>query len=598
MLEERPSDDNDKLDRRRQPDSRPGSWPDSRSDESSLIRPSGLAPIGSVDQYAYSYYNAPLREGSNVREIWRKVRKRKWLVLAIVVIVTTIFTIEAFRTKSLFKATAKVAIDNDYQAVLKIGNAVLGTDNTERIQTELLMLRTYPLLAKVVLRLRLNEDPRFLEAGERRSLMEAARVILAKFSSRFAESSASAEARLELDRLPQFDGALSPEEIERLAPYVQALDGSLHVSQIEETRAIQITFTHTDPAIAASVANGVARVFVDESDANRAAKYDNSTSWLDITTRQLKAKAEEAESALASYTGSKNIFSTDDKQNLVINKLSELYSKAIHAETETKLKGSLYEEVKHGRVGQLPDAFTDVGLKQSQSELGALRVDLSKLTASFGPENPNVIRTQNQITELERQINEATKNLEGRLKADYERAARDENLIKDSLEVAKAEAIQQNQASVQFNIYKQNAETSRSLYTDFLKQTSQAQIEQNQRGSDLRIIEPARTGVPTGSGRSRLILAGLVLSLVFGVGVALLIEYMDNTVKSPEDVSLAAQLPTLALIPSTSAEAIRVEAIRMVDGKRNGRRNEIKVTDNRSAAIAGLAPRSLQPPGE
>ena len=138
------------------------------------------------------------------------------------------------------------------------------------------------------------------------------------------------------------------------------------------------------------VANGVAKVFVDETNSNKIAKVEGSTSWLDQTTRQLKAKAEEAEAALASYSSSKNIFSTDEKQNLAAGKLTDLYTKAMTAEMDTKIKGSLYEEVKQGRVAQLPDAFTDAGVKQAQAELGSLRVERSKQNATLGPENPNV----------------------------------------------------------------------------------------------------------------------------------------------------------------------------------------------------------------
>jgi len=187
-------------------------------DEISLIRPSGVAPISSMDQFAYNYYNtAPPEEGFNVREIWRKVRKRKWLVLAVVIIVTTIVTVEAFRTRSTYQATAKIAINNDNPAVLKLGDAIIGVDDTERIKTNLLLLRTFPLLAKVVVRLKLNEDPRFLEAGQRRTVMEAVQAILAKFSSKFSGSSPPAEGHSQFDPLmPQPDGSLSPAEIENV----------------------------------------------------------------------------------------------------------------------------------------------------------------------------------------------------------------------------------------------------------------------------------------------------------------------------------------------------------------------------------------------
>src|SRR5262249_2664441 len=140
----------------------------------------------------------------------------------------------------------------------------------------------------------------------------------------------------------------------------------------------------------------------------------------------------------------------------------------------------------------------------------------------------------------------------------------------------------------------QNVETSRTLYTDFLKQTSQAQIGQQQGGNDLRIIEPARTpGAPTGPQRSRAILVGLLLSLATGVGLALLLEYLDNTVKSIEDVTRATQLPTLALIPSMDADALRA-----IGGKKNANQKAIGISGEKSETVGGLAPSSMQPPGD
>src|SRR5262245_2766343 len=175
MPEERNFDDRNKSDRPPQPDSRL----DTRIDEASLIRPSGVAPISSMDQFAYNYYNvAPPEEGFNIREIWRKVRKRKWLVLTVAIIATTVVTVESFRTKSIFQATAKIARNNENPTAIKLGEAIFQTDDTERIKTDMLLLRTYPLLAKVVVRLRLNEDPRFMEVVERRSVLDAVKAVV------------------------------------------------------------------------------------------------------------------------------------------------------------------------------------------------------------------------------------------------------------------------------------------------------------------------------------------------------------------------------------------------------------------------------------
>src|SRR5688572_20536170 len=116
MSEEKQSDDKNKLDR---PLGQEVARPESRMDETSLIKSSGSAPISSMDQVARGYYNSSPDETRGIRENWRKIRKRKWLVLSVTVIVTTVVIIESFRTKTSYQATATVALSNDNPAVVK-----------------------------------------------------------------------------------------------------------------------------------------------------------------------------------------------------------------------------------------------------------------------------------------------------------------------------------------------------------------------------------------------------------------------------------------------------------------------------------------------
>ena len=569
----------------------------STTDESLLIRPSGAQSLTSMDQLAYNYYNpAPAGEGFDVREIWRKIRKRKLLILSIVLVATTIVTIEAFRNKSYYQAAAKIAF-NQEKTDLKIGDLVLASDDSERINTELLMIKTYPLLEDVVLMLRLDQNPKFLDGG-RKTIGESMQTILSKFTSRTTAAKTELPVMEPLILEPLAEEERSPQEKARLAPYVGVLMGSLTVDQVPMTRAIDVSFTHTNPEIASTVANGVARVFIEYSYRNKTEKFTTSANWLDRTTRSLLAQVQQAEQSLANYSSSHNIFGGTEAQNLTGEKLANLYGQALKAETDRILKQSIYEEVKKGRVAQLPEAFADSRTAQLQADLNKLQLKSAELNARYGPENPKVIETRQQIVELETIIAGGTRNLEERLRADYERAVRDETLIKESLERAKSEAIEQNQAAIQFNILKQNVETSKALYNDFLQKTNQANIQRADQGKDLRVIDPARVpDAPVGPRRLRSILLGMLLSLAAGIGLALLIEYFDNTVKNIEDVARATQLPTLAVIPAMNAQSLRTVA-----GKKKAALKEKEKTQRVSSAtvitnIAGIVPRGLQPKG-
>ena len=555
------------------------------AEEALLLRPSGVSKPTPFEQLAYNYGASAAKDGFDPRSIWRKVRKRKWMIVAIVLIATIIVSVESFRTKSLYLATTKVAISKQ-STIVKAGDLVLESNDSERVKTEMLMLSTHPLLEEVIVRLKLDQNPQFLDIKNRKSVVEAVRTISAKFKGE-PKTNASIPAPLNLS--PAQETTRSAVESERLGPYVELLKENLFVDQIPETRALAINYSHTNPVIAQAVANGVAQVFLDFSFQNKTSKYTSSFNWLDRTTRGLRAQMEQAERALADYSSSHNFFSPDEKQSQTVGKLATLYGQALKTKTDRILKQSLFEEVRRDRVAQLPEAFSDARIVQWQSELGKLQIKASELNSRFGQENPKVVELQQQIKELDNLILASTKQLAERLKADYERAVREESLIEESLEQARNEAIQQNQAAIGLNVLKQNADTARTLYNDFLQKTNQANIQVNEQQNDLKVIDPARTpNQPVGPKRLRAILIAVFLSLVAGIGLTLLLEYLDNTVKNVEDVARATQLPTLALIPAMENNSVR--ALNKKKSSQKGIQNKLE----QDKSVAGLAPRSMQ----
>jgi capsular exopolysaccharide synthesis family protein len=199
------------------------------------------------------------------------------------------------------------------------------------------------------------------------------------------------------------------------------------------------------------------------------------------------------------------------------------------------------------------------------------------LSATYGEKNPKLVEVKQQIAAIEQQMSESRGGLELKLKADYERSVRDEASMKAALERAKAEAAQQNQAFIEYNILKQDVETNKGLYTDFLQKTSQAKIQEHEQHNNMRMIDPPQVPIsPIGPNRLRTIMIGFLVSLVAGVGLVFFLEYLDNTVKTVEDVSRYAQLPALSVIPAISSRRSR-----LLNGKGRGKRDE------RELAITG-----------
>src|SRR5206468_5786476 len=293
----------------------------------------------------------------------------------------------------------------------------------------------------------------------------------------------------------------------------------------------------------------------------------------DRSTRELKAKIEHSEQALADYTRTNNIYSLEGKATLITEKLSHLHDLATRAETDRILKESLYEQVRQGRVAQIPEAFADTQTADLQRKLCELETTAAELSVTYGPKYPKMAEINQQMAAIRDQIAASRGLLEEKLKADYERVVRDESALKAALVEAKAGAAQENQSAIQYSILKQDVDTAKSLYTEFLQKTNQAYLEVAQQQSNIRVISPAHVPKsPVSPNRQRTILIGLLLSLSGGIGLAWLLERFDDSMRNVDDVNRYTQLPALAVIP--------------VIGSRNSLLNGRRRTDNRGWPLA------------
>lgn len=499
----------------------------------------------------------------DLREVWRMVRRRKWLIMTIMTVITSLVAVHMYRTKSYYQSSTIIEIGKDSAAVMRDGGVSIQNDDFDpfylvNIKTKMLMLTSRTLIEDVVLQLKLDQNLKFLDTGGKKWFGQGAKA---------AEPDVVAMGGLPQDG--QGELLRSPAESARLAPYVDLIAANLNVQQVRETRAVSLSFTHTDRELAAAVTNKLAEVFTSRNYDRKTRRYRDTAAWLDSSTRKLKAEVQQAEEELAKYTREHNIFATPDggkdsttNATLTTDKLSQLHNKVTQAETERIRVEALYEDLKSGRVSQVPEAFAELVYKTNpkiielQKTLGDLQAKDAQLSVRYGPENPQVQEVRKQVAAVKEQIEASGKSLEEKLKSDYDRQLREERALKASLEQAKSEAIRENQAAIVLNILKSDLNTKRNLYNDFLNKTQQAQMQLAEQASTIRVIEPAQVPTqPAGPRRTLSVVLAFALSLMVGLGIAFFLEYLDNTVKTAEDVTRYTQLPALGVIPTIGSSS-------------------------------------------
>jgi capsular exopolysaccharide synthesis family protein len=540
-------------------------------EEGALVRAgypnTAISPDVYLDGYGYGnpYNDVENDETAVLRGLWRSIRKHKWLVITITTVITVFVAIEVMRIRPTYTASTIVEIKKD-SPMLVISNAEADPANSVSINTKILMFSSRPLLEDVVIKQKLDRNKKFVDIGRERSWWDTVSSLVK--GKKAAQPSASAGGQDTTVAAKNEEENSSPQiENAQMDHYVSILESGMIIEHIKDTQAMRISFRHTDPSIAATVANGLAESFVQRNYQDKTQNFDKASDFLDRSTRDLKAKVQSAEKAMLDYTRDNNIISAQNNSTLTSDKLMNLHQQAMRAEVDLLLKQSLYDEVRKGHVNQLPDAFTDPKIVELQKSYNQLEMKETELKVAFGPEHPQVVETVQQMRKIKEQIAASHASLEEKIKSDYERAMRDNESLKTALAQAKSQALQQDQASIQYNILKQDADISRSLYNQFLQKTNQADLEVAQQQNNVSVIRPARLpGSPDGPNTSTSILLGFILSLAGSVGLAFFIDRFDNTIKDTKDISRYAQLPTLGIIP-----AINEQTKRMLSEKGNKR---------------------------
>ncbi|HEY6402064.1 MAG TPA: GumC family protein, partial [Blastocatellia bacterium] len=505
--------------------------------------------------YAEGHYNGAEEEGVQPVDWERWVRaifKRKWLIAAIVAIGMAFSLLAAFRTRDAYQAYAVLSVGREDRAVIKARDGDLIVQNDEPLTTKMYLLQSAPLVEEVIVNMKLDQSEEVLNPREK-TLKETLSIISERAKNVFyREKNLQEPAPDTPDSLPASasSGATepqgSPAESWRLAPFVEIFRKNLLVEPVvdarlksysgdpvSDTRLLKVAYTHPDPALAAAICNQLAQSLVTRNAENKSENVKGASNWLNRSTRELKARAERAEQALANYTRAHNNIAPQGKGSLSADRLLRLQAEVTRSETDRIIKESLYEDVKNGRVEHVPQVYSDANLGELQKKLGDLMVQAAQLDVNYGPDNPQTIEVQQQIAAIRKQIESHRKSMEVKLKLDFDRAVRDEQSFNRALEEAKNETAKENVDTFQYGILQQEVDTTKALYRNFLEKSGEANFELAQQQNNLRVVEPARAPrTPTGPNRTLWMTVGFALSLTFGVGLALLLEFLDHSIKT------------------------------------------------------------------
>jgi capsular exopolysaccharide synthesis family protein len=529
-------------------------------------------------------------EGFQLLDYWRAIRKRLWLVIGVAVLFTTFTAIYMARKPNIYSARAVVQVD------LEQTNPDLVTTDRPRpmsnpdpayFNTQLQLLGSESLLRRVVKEHNLDSNKEFQQAKADASVSPWRAMLRAVgLASDDNEKKSGSEADL-----PDTGVASSDEVAEamRLSPYVEVIRKSLGIEPVRESRAtvkdtrlIEITYRSNDPELAAYVSNAIAETFTTMNEEKRSGTSRKTSDFLGKRIAELQSEIKEDETKLLDLKKKEGILPTTGEGTIDLERLAGLNKQLLEAENARKNAEAQYFAVKDNpeSVRQMAQEQMARYITEKQNALRDLRNDTQKKIADLSANRarllqeyregaPEIKEIDTQIsslqTSLDREVarnsdelgdfvNKASTTILTNLQTKYLQAKQQEDKIRASFNEQYNVAQGQNEGAVMLKLLEQNIDTNKGFLKNLIEQQSGNDVAYKGTDNNIAVTEIAIPNtIPVAPRRLTTVLAALMLSTLFGAGLAMFLEYLDDTIRTTEEVENYLQLPALAAIPTIDA---------------------------------------------
>jgi capsular exopolysaccharide synthesis family protein len=466
--------------------------------------------------------------------------------VAIAILVIAGMMYQTYTTVPLYRAQARIQIDEEQTTVqTDFKEPYLAYSDPEPyFQTQYKILQGRDLALRAVRHLRLDNVPEFNGRGPSPPpLTKMIGTLKTKIAAPFrgdAGVSASSSTGSRGNENQQADVFL----------------GRIQVNPVRGSRLVDIYFVSADPQFAARAINVVAEEYVNQNLEFRLQNTDKTLQWLTQEVGKQQNVVQASERMLAEYRENQNALSLEDRQNIIVSRLNQVNDAATRARTARIQKEALYNQVIAAKDREsLTTIAANPFVQELKTRIAELQRERVRLAERYGEKHPDLQRVNGQISDAERQLDqELDKNVQA-IKSDYQAALDEEKQFANDLEGQKVQATDLNRKSIDYSVLQREAESNRQVYESLLQREKELRVVSNSRANNVRLLDRAEVpGAPFTPNTRRAWLMALLFGLGIGIAAAFTIDYLDDTVKTPEDVTWRLHLGFLGLVPKVHGE--------------------------------------------
>jgi capsular exopolysaccharide synthesis family protein len=332
---------------------------------------------------------------------------------------------------------------------------------------------------------------------------------------------------------------------------VRKILGSMKVKEEGASNLVSIALVGPDPQIAADTANQLARQYIEEEQGARLGEANETDTFLQEQLNEAKTKLQNAEDALQTYAHNSGIVLTNDSQDSVATEhLRQVQQGLSQAEVDLAARNAQLEVARRSSGDSLPEVVNDPVIREDQSKLRDLRVQLADLSTTMTPENYKVQKIQAQIQDLEKEMALHRSIIVERLTMEQHEASRRTALLEDDYHQQLAAAMDQGSKQVRYNMLRNEVDVNRQIYQTMVQKVKEAGVMAAFRTPNARVVSAAIP--PTSPSSPNLVVSlalAFLLATVASVLFVLLSERGNRSLRVPGETEVFLPNAELAAIP-------------------------------------------------
>jgi capsular exopolysaccharide synthesis family protein len=490
-------------------------------------------------------------EQIDLRDYLRVVVKRRWTIFSIFMVVVIAVAVHTFSVVPIYQATARIVIEKENPNLVSI-QEVMAVDatGTDYYQTQYKIIESRAVAREVAKRLNLKESVEFFPPPKDDvvSSIKGWFKDTVKSYTDWAKSLLRSEVR----------EAVSEEALDPDYKLVSALLGRVSVQPIRNSRLVDVSIEAKDPKLAAGMVNELVRTYMDLNLETKLVAAKDAVKWLAERIQEERKKVETAENELLAYKEKQGIITdfSSDSEKITAEKLAQLNSQVVEVEAKRVEAETRYRQaIALEQAPDMLDSIPEVLKNELVREIKKMEVDLynqmSEFSKKYGRNHPRMVAIESELEEIKKRKIQEVRRIVNSLRNEYQLTLAREESLKKALADQKAESLDLNRKAVQFGVLQRQAESSRHMYDLLIKRFKETTLTEEMKTGNIRVIDRAEVPQSPIKPKKKLnLLLAIVVGLTLGVGLAFFLEYLDNTIKLPEEVKNQLGIAYLGPIPA------------------------------------------------